>query len=66
MDIHCDTCGRLIDPIRAVEREYDGEIFWFCDERCLQRGRHLTVPAADEEDLAPGPQSGGDLDEPDE
>jgi len=20
MDIHCDHCGRLVDPIRAVER----------------------------------------------
>jgi len=49
----------------AVEREFDGEVFWFCDEDCLQRGRHLTCAAAEDEvDRETGPAAGGDLDEP--
>ena len=64
MAIHCDVCGREIDLARAVEREWDGEVFWFCDDTCLLKGRHITVPSADPEvDTQPGPAAGGELDE---
>jgi len=64
MAIHCDTCGRVVDPMRAVERDWDGEVFWFCDDTCLLKGRHITVPSADPEiDTQPGPAAGGALDD---
>jgi hypothetical protein len=64
MSIHCDTCGRVVDPTRALEREWDGELFWFCDDTCLLKGRHITVPAADPDvDTQPGPAAGGALDD---
>jgi len=33
----CANCGRMLIPKNTVEKEYKGELKWFCSEHCAQK-----------------------------
>ncbi|MBI4141662.1 hypothetical protein HY484_01930 [Candidatus Woesearchaeota archaeon] len=37
---HCPVCGKILsqDESEIVEREYRGETYWFCSDKCAKTG----------------------------
>jgi hypothetical protein len=33
----CANCGAMLDMENTVEKEVDGDIHWFCSDRCLEQ-----------------------------
>ena len=64
MRIHCDYCGAALESEQALKREWDGEVFWFCDQKCATSSRHIDAePSAAGDEHGAGPVAAGDLDE---
>lgn len=33
----CANCGSMLTPKTTMEKEIDGELRWFCSEKCLEK-----------------------------
>lgn len=33
----CRKCGAKITPANTIEKEFKGELMWFCSEECLEK-----------------------------
>lgn len=33
----CASCGKMLTPKNTVERDFEGELKWFCSEHCADK-----------------------------
>lgn len=33
----CANCGRMLRKENTIEKEFDGDLKWFCSEHCLEK-----------------------------
>ena len=41
--IQCGSCGKEVDLEKSIEKEINGETYWFCNEKCADHFEKRTA-----------------------